>query len=98
LEMNEKKKRNDDAIRELVPTKVRVVVQSRARGRGASYTQVPGHSVVVDVRNLREFRRFWRGVSDLATKGGWRDAVRPSAAGHSLPVAGVPPTPGVGVE
>jgi hypothetical protein len=91
---DKKKPRDDAAIRDLVPTKVRVVVQSRARGRGASYTQVPGHSLVVDVRNLREFRRLWRQVEELVDKGGWRDAVRPAAAPSELPVAGVPPVPG----
>lgn len=86
-------KRGDDSlVRELVPTKVRLVVQARrpqSKGKDTSYSQVPGHALLIEVRNLREFRRLWLALAETVERGGWRDVVR-SPAARDLPVAGVP--------
>jgi hypothetical protein len=85
-------KRDDSLVRELVPTRVRFVVQARrpqSNGRDTSYSQVAGHALVVKVRNLREFRRLWRALAEVIEGGGWCDHSEPPAD-RDLPVAGVP--------
>lgn len=93
--------KNDTAIRQLVPTKVRLVVQSRKPQKAkdglvtdTSYSQLPGYTRIVEVRTLREFRRLWAAIEDLIVKGGWRVERRAAAPGE-LPVAG-PPLAGTG--
>jgi hypothetical protein len=88
--------KDDSAIRDLVPTKVRFVVQSRrpqkAQGgqvKDTSYSQLPGHTRIVEVRTLREFRRLWRELERVIESGEWRD-VRRLAAASELPAAGSP--------
>lgn len=91
--MSQKPKDKDDSlVRELVPTKVRVLCQARRpqKGKDTSYSQLPGHSLLVDVRNVREFRRFWKQIESVIEKGAWRDVPRPVAGAHHLPVAGLP--------
>lgn len=83
----------DDAlVRRLVPGKVRITLSIYdTDGVPKSYRIVPGHSEILEVQNLREFRRLWRALkSALSKKGGWRDvdralsgAGRPDGAGDT---------------
>ena len=84
--------RDDSVIRELVPTRVRFTVQSRKPTNGTaatSYSQLPGHTHIVEVRTLREFRRLWRLIAIVIDAEEWRD-VRRASTPDSLPAAGVP--------
>lgn len=84
--MKSLKQKDDSVVKEAAPTRVRIIVQARkGRGRGASYSAVPGHALVVEVRTVREFRRLWTAVEQLAESGGWRDA--PRSADPQLPAA-----------
>lgn len=99
--MQSQKPLDDSAIRDLLGrwsgrTRVRVIVQTRrpqkakhGEVKDSSYTQLPGHSHVVEIRTLREFRRLWRSVQQLIDSEGWRDGRRP-AAPSELPAAGLP--------
>jgi hypothetical protein len=80
----------DDAMmRRLVPGKVRVTISvydTKAIPR--SYRIVPGHSEILEVQNVRAFRRLWRAIKRaISKKGGWRDVDRAlsGAAGDSDP-------------
>lgn len=90
--MQKPKEKDDSLVRELVPTKVRLVCQARRpqKGKDTSYSQLPGHALVAEVRNVREFRRLWRSIEQIVQKGGWRDAPRPAPSATQLPAAGVP--------
>jgi len=79
--------KDDTAIRELLAqpripavTKVRIVVQSRKPQRAkdgvvkdTSYSQLPGHVRIVEVRTVREFRRLWKGIEQFIDGRGWQD-------------------------
>lgn len=87
------REKDDSRVRALVPTRVRLLVQTRmpqTGGKETSYGQLPGHVLLVEVRNLREFRRFWRAVEELALKGAWREGPRAAATDLELPAAAVP--------
>jgi hypothetical protein len=94
--------RDDGVIRELIGsragrTRVRLVLQARRPQRNSaggevkdtSYSQVPGHAQIVEVRTLREFRRLWRAIEQVVQGEEWRD-VRRVAAPSELPAAGTP--------
>lgn len=88
--------KDDSAIRERVPTRVRFTVQSRPRQQSrrgevkeTSYSQVPGHTRIVEVRTLREFRRLWRAIEQVIDREQWRDVRRITTASE-LPVASPP--------
>lgn len=72
---------NDALVRELVPGKVRVTISiydtDPNPGQPKSYRLVPGHSEILEVQNLREFRRLWRALKvAMSKKGDWRDVDR----------------------
>jgi hypothetical protein len=69
----------DDAMmRRLVPGKVRVTISVYDTASiPKNYRLVPGHSEILEVNNLREFRRLWRSIKHaISKKGGWRDIDR----------------------
>jgi hypothetical protein len=83
--------KDDTAIRALVPTKVRLIVQGRKpqlKGeQDTYYSPVPGHVLLVPVRTLREFRRLWAAIEAVVDRGGWRDVSRSAADRVELPGA-----------
>jgi len=88
--------KDDTTIRKLVPTKVRFVVQARKPQKAkdgkvtdTSYSQVPGHARIVEVRTLREFRRLWAAIEDVISKEAWR-VERRLAPAADLPAASPP--------
>ena len=93
--MKSLKQKDDTVVKDAAPTRVRMIVQARkGRGKGESYAPVPGHALVVEVRNVREFRRLWSTVEQLVDGGGWRDAAR--SADPQLPAATGPTPAGSG--
>jgi hypothetical protein len=69
---------DDTVMRRLVPGKVRVTISVYdTEGLPRSYRMVPGHSEILEVQNVREFRRLWRTLKvAMSKKGGWRDIDR----------------------
>lgn len=93
--MKSMKQKDDSVVKDAAPTRVRIAVHARkGRGRGENYKQLPGHALVVEVRNVREFRRLWREVEHLVEAGGWRDAAQPRPVAPELSAADSPPAVG----
>jgi hypothetical protein len=93
--------KDDSILRRQLPTRVRIVIQSRPRikNQKTGYVPIRGHILYADVQNLREFRRLWRRLETaVLVRAGWKDLERtPMAEGDDdgdetavLPAAGVP--------
>lgn len=65
-------------LQEILPGSVRILMQTRRRGRGHSYVPVAGFSRPVEVRTLSEAQRLWQVITDVIEGGGWHDGA-PSA-------------------
>ena len=69
-------KKIDQVVRDLVPTRVRILVQARPpqiKGRKTNYAPIAGYSIVVPVRNITEFRRLWMAIEQTVARESWCD-------------------------
>jgi hypothetical protein len=90
----EDKPKGNELLAEELPRKIRLMVQTRRKGRGQHYTFVAGYSTTVEIRSVEEAERLWQGVRKLIDSGVWHERGRRVArGGHAAAPADHPQPP-----